>query len=181
VAIHGDRRRRAHAFCLALLGVVSCALTSDDARAARKQCVSIITDTIPLQVDTFALFGESTEGAEVIVERLAMRRERLHVTYFGEQGRVRQWFSFADGALVCAEERPESYDRPLSGVVVDSTPTAVTFSGAGPAWFWLPTAADTAAGRIDSLPAISARLRAQAESLRVWVQRQPNMQATRTP
>ena len=172
---------RARALGLALLTVAACAPAPDAATVARELCVAIIADTTPLRVDTLSLFGVSTEGAEVIVERLAVGRERMHATYFGEQGRLTHAFMFRDDSLVSAQENTAGYDRPLSGMVVDSTPLALMFVGTGATWFWTPTAADTAAGRIDSLPAITARLRAQADSLRMWVQRQRNMQATRTP
>lgn len=144
------------------------ALSTDEAEA-RSLCIAIGGDTTRLRVDTFALHGLSTESAEVTTGTLPNERDWIAVTYFGETGRLTQAFQFAHANLVCAEERTEQYDRPLSGIVVDATPLAVTYFGSRAAWFWALTAADSAAGRMDSLPAVSTRLRLQADTLRTWI------------
>ena len=119
--------------------------------------------------DSFDLTGQSTEGGVIEVSRLQHGAERVAATYYGETGRWSESFVFAKDTLICADERFARYDRPLSGIVVDSTPSAVFYADGVPSWFWALTANDSLAGKPDSLEPVGARLRQAADSIRKWI------------
>lgn len=66
------------------------------------------------------LYGQSSEGAELVAYFAGDTLVRIQATLYGEMGQSRVEAYFSGGAPILVADTTDSYDKPLSGKVVDT-------------------------------------------------------------